>query len=170
MKKIAFLCTSPKDLEDETAIEIIKTHPYEADIIDITYQLNRYNDDQLKNYIVQLVDEYFDIYLFDNVPTSRFESVMTPGMICLKKEASICPLIQVSALLHHRLTHHEILVASYATDGITGLREAGATKVEIDYIVLRNKLAHSALPMETITGIRARAEVEKDYFDEGCYF
>lgn len=63
-----------------------------------------------------------------------------------------------------------MLVATYATDGVAGLIEAGATQTERDYIYFRDRLARSILARDVIYSIPTRAEVKKSSDDgEDCY-
>ena len=170
-----------KNLEDEVILEIVNQHPDRA----IACSLER---ELVKSELPSFTDAYYpmnnkirekevrvgfigkDVIVLDSIPFDHLDQDIAVNVIRISKEASICPLIQVAALLHHRLTRFEMLVATYATDGVTGLIEAGATQTERDYIYFRDRLARSILTRDAIYSIPTRAEVEKSSDDgEDCY-
>ena len=170
-----------KSLEDEVILEIVKQHPDRA----TAYSLER---ELVKSELPSFTDAYYpmnnkireiccisfaigkDVLVLDSVPFDHLDKDIAINVIRISREASICPLIQVAALLHHRLTRFEMLVATYATDGVTGLIEAGATQTERDYIYFRDRLARSILARDAVNSIPTRAEVKKSSDDgEDCY-
>ena len=179
MEKTIILHGKVKSLEDEVILEIVKQHPDRA----IACSLER---ELVKSELPSFTDAYYpmnnkirevcggfigkDVIVLDSVPFDHLDQDIAINVIRISREASICPLIQVAALLHHRLTRFEMLVATYATDGAAGLIEAGATLSERNYIYLRDKLARSILTRDVIYSIPTRAEVKKSSDGgEDCY-
>ena len=145
-----FLFCGTHGIVEETIVEVLHKHREVAQVIDLENDLKHMNDDQLMGKLQLLTLSDDELYLLPTCPTNRFEK-LTDRMYRLSivsafGEMSI--LLQVCALVGHRPTRYEMLIAAFETGGIRELDEMGASRQEVQYIMLRNRLANGSMVAE----------------------